>query len=550
MKHHMKHHMKHLTLSVTAILTPIGALAAQLHAETVVAWGLDQSGSTSLPALAQSATSVAAGGYHSMALLQSGSALCWGNNDFGQCNVPSDIGQIVQISAGRDHSIARTADGGVVCWGSNSAGQCSVPAGLGPVRFIAGGFESTLAIRNDGTVACWGNLAAPKGLPTALIVDAGGEHAVLMRPNGTVTCWGDNAFGQTDVPAALPMCSAVSAGLHHSVALTTDGKVVCWGRSDLGQCAVPADLPLARDVTAGSFFTTALLVDGTVRGWGHNTAGQPAPPTPITDVMRVDCGEHHAIALRSETPLAGVVEWRKDEGGNGHWYRLVLPGAALSWHAARDSADTQAAMLACLEDPGETQWALTIAGSPAYFFSQHGIWLGGYQDVSHPNYAEPNGGWRWLSGPNMTFETWTSWFTDYGGPTGQVAAISTQQCPPAAPLGRFVSDIGAWFPVYPCYSPPQCYLAEWSRDCNGDGIVDFGQIRAGLVPDVNQNNVPDECDCLADIFVDGLVNGADLGIVLSQWGQGAGAASDINRDGTVDGTDLAIVLGTWGPCDR
>ena len=104
--------------------------------------------------------------------------------------------------------------------------------------------------------------------------------------------------------------------------------------------------------------------------------------------------------------------------------------------------------------------------------------------------------------------------------------------------------------MYPCYSPPQCYLAEWSRDCNGDGIVDFGQIRAGLVPDVNQNNVPDECDCLADIFVDGLVNGADLGIVLSQWGQGAGAASDINRDGTVDGTDLAIVLGTWGPCDR
>jgi hypothetical protein len=54
--------------------------------------------------------------------------------------------------------------------------------------------------------------------------------------------------------------------------------------------------------------------------------------------------------------------------------------------------------------------------------------------------------------------------------------------------------------------------------------------------------------CVADIFVDGLVNGADLGVVLSQWGQGAGVAADINRDGIVNGADLSIVLGTWGPC--
>jgi hypothetical protein len=44
------------------------------------------------------------------------------------------------------------------------------------------------------------------------------------------------------------------------------------------------------------------------------------------------------------------------------------------------------------------------------------------------------------------------------------------------------------------------------------------------------------------------VNGADLGIVLSQWGQGGGVAGDINRDGIVNGADLAAVLGTWGPC--
>jgi hypothetical protein len=518
------------------------------NADAVVAWGLDTAGSVQPPTSVQSATSVAAGGFHSMALLQSGTVACWGANSSGQCEVPPGLGGIVQISAGRDHSIALDSGGVVACWGGNGAGQCDVPSDLGSVRFIAGGFASTLAIRADGTVACWGNLQATKALPTATLVDGGGSHGVLLRATGAVHCWGDDSFGQSTVPQDVPMCSAVSAGLHHTAALTTDGRIVCWGRSDLGQSAVPAELPLARDVTAGSFFTTALLVDGTVVGWGHNTANQPSAPPSVSDVMRVDCGEHHAIALRSETPLAGTVEWRKDEGGNGHWYKFVLSGAALSWYDARDAAIALNATLTCLEDPGETQWALTVAGSTAYFFSQHGIWLGGYQDVSHPNYSEPSGGWRWVSGPDMSFDTWPSWFNDYGGPTSQVTAISSQQCPPAAPLGRFVSDIETWFPVYPCFSPPQCYMVEWSNDCDGDGIVDFGQIRAGLLPDVNENNIPDECDCLADIFVDGLVNGADLGIVLSQWGQGAGAEGDINRDGSVDGADLATVLGTWGPC--
>jgi hypothetical protein len=523
-------------------------VAPNCWGDSVLAWGLDSDGSTQTPPWTQSAVSVAAGGYHTMALLRNGTVACWGTDSAGQCQVPVGLGGIVQISAGRDHSIALSSAGVVTCWGANGAGQCDVPTDLAPVRFIAGGFASTIVIRADGTVACWGNLQAPKGLPTALLVDGGGSHAVLMRATGSVICWGENSFGQTDVPAGLPMCSAVSAGLDHSAALTTDGKVICWGRSDLGQCAVPSDLPLARDVTAGSFFTTALLVDGTVVGWGHNTAGQPSPPTAIGDVMRVDCGEHHAVVLKSDRPLAGAVEWRRDEGGNGHWYKFMLPGTALSWDAARNAAIALGGTLACLEDPGETQWALTLAGNPAYFFSQHGIWLGGYQDVNHPHYSEPNGGWRWLSGPDMRFDTWTSWFNDYGGPTSQVTAISSQQCPPAAPLGRFVSDIETWFPVYPCFSPPQCYMVEWSNDCDGDGSVDFGQIRAGLLPDVNENNIPDECDCLADIFVDGQVNGADLGIVLSQWGQGAGAEGDINRDGSVDGADLATVLGTWGPC--
>ncbi|MBM4224887.1 MAG: hypothetical protein FJ167_08870 [Gammaproteobacteria bacterium] len=53
----------------------------------------------------------------------------------------------------------------------------------------------------------------------------------------------------------------------------------------------------------------------------------------------------------------------------------------------------------------------------------------------------------------------------------------------------------------------------------------------------------------ADLFRDFNVNGADLGILLSQWGPAnPNTVSDINHDGVVNGADLAYLLTSWGPC--
>jgi formylglycine-generating enzyme required for sulfatase activity len=55
--------------------------------------------------------------------------------------------------------------------------------------------------------------------------------------------------------------------------------------------------------------------------------------------------------------------------------------------------------------------------------------------------------------------------------------------------------------------------------------------------------------CVADLDGDGIVNGADLALVLSQWGPCAGCAADSNSDTQVDGIDLAAVLARWaGTC--
>ena len=50
-------------------------------------------------------------------------------------------------------------------------------------------------------------------------------------------------------------------------------------------------------------------------------------------------------------------------------------------------------------------------------------------------------------------------------------------------------------------------------------------------------------DSPADLNADGVVNGADLSILLGDWG-GAGIA-DLNGDGTVDGADLSTLLAEW-----
>ena len=54
--------------------------------------------------------------------------------------------------------------------------------------------------------------------------------------------------------------------------------------------------------------------------------------------------------------------------------------------------------------------------------------------------------------------------------------------------------------------------------------------------------------CSADVNGDGVVNAADLALLLGTWGQNPGHPSDIDGDGVVGPLDLADVLGNWGPC--
>lgn len=55
-------------------------------------------------------------------------------------------------------------------------------------------------------------------------------------------------------------------------------------------------------------------------------------------------------------------------------------------------------------------------------------------------------------------------------------------------------------------------------------------------------------ECLGDLDGDGAVGGADLAMLLGDWGACPGCPGDLDGDGSVGGADLAVLLGAWGPC--
>jgi glucose/arabinose dehydrogenase len=91
-------------------------------------------------------------------------------------------------------------------------------------------------------------------------------------------------------------------------------------------------------------------------------------------------------------------------------------------------------------------------------------------------------------------------------------------------------------------------IVSFNEDANGEMyIIDQGSTTDGqifkLVPTTGDGVCAPPC-APSDLDCNGSVDGADLSVLLSNWG-GTGAG-DIDGNGTVDGADLASLLGNWG----
>lgn len=82
-----------------------------------------------------------------------------------------------------------------------------------------------------------------------------------------------------------------------------------------------------------------------------------------------------------------------------------------------------------------------------------------------------------------------------------------------------------------CAVDPFCCQTAWDAICANEA----------------RSICPEIC-CTADLNGDGLVNGADITILLGLWNVNFINVADLNGDCAVNGADLAILLGQWGPC--
>jgi hypothetical protein len=275
-----------------------------------------------------------------------------------------------------------------------------------------------------------------------------------------------------------------------------------------------------------------------------------------------DCCEQGAPCLPGRYPL----QWRSEDGGNGHWYQASA-SLGLTFLDARARAKVVGGDLVTPQSPAELDFVFRkLASDPAMWWHangipRHGPWIGLRQDRGRPDYSEPAGGWTWIDGTDATFQNWdfdtcrtqpTDCFCvggcgldNAGFYEGDPASGNT-----VPTWGAFAADMSGRVGGV---------IIEWSADCNADGIVDYGQILAGALADANSNGVPDTCECATnpslpsccpgDIYRNGRVDGADLGALLSEWGPVTPLTnSDLDGNGQVNGADLGILLAHWGPC--
>jgi formylglycine-generating enzyme required for sulfatase activity len=245
-----------------------------------------------------------------------------------------------------------------------------------------------------------------------------------------------------------------------------------------------------------------------------------------------------AAASAFQAQAGDAVQWRVEDGGNGHWYQRT---EATCWRDADSAARAQGCHLASVLSAGEAQFCTQFVLGESDGIT---VAIGGFRTPASDLYL----GWRWTTDETFIPGSLT-WMSGNPGCCGSDEYF----------LG--INRVGHIGDLRDCPGLVGAIL-EWSADCNSDGIVDYGQILAGTLDDANANGVPDRCECatypglpsccLGDIVNDRTVNGADLGTLLAYWGpvtSGAfSIASDLNNDGDIDGSDLGILLAYWGAC--
>jgi formylglycine-generating enzyme required for sulfatase activity len=386
---------------------------------------------------------------------------------------------------------------------------------------VAGFFATAGSVgAQSNTIRTWPGGAGDLGTLSAVV--GGGSHFLALTRDGAVKAWGGNGNGQCDVPTDLGSVKAIGVGSWHSLAVRQDGVIRCWGYNGVGQCNVPISIGPALAVSGGAWHSIALLSDHTVICWGENGSGQCAVPVNLGYSKAITAGYYHSVALKR----TGEVRcWGENYNG-----QCAVPSEL---PAARAIAAGMQYTLALLENGTLRGWGWLAP--PSDLVDVVAIAGGNFHCV-----ALTRAGQVRCWGYNL--------YGECDPPTDlvNVSAVGAGPYQSVAIEGPLPDGDSDGVPDL----EDNCLTSSNpdQADCNDDAVGDACEI-AGGVPDVNGNGSPDRCECLGDLVPNGRIDGADLSIMLAQWGPASSMTSaNLNGDGFVDGVDLSFLLAAWGPC--
>ena len=181
------------------------------------------------------------------------------------------------------------------------------------------------------------------------------------------------------------------------------------------------------------------------------------------------------IAATLAGAQSGAVQWKVEDGGNGHWYAgAQLPNGsspANRWDAASLYCGERGGHLATPTSESENDFivANAVTQIPPQSGVGRGPMLGGRLETN---------GWQWIDGEPWSYSGWCG-----SEPTGD-----------GIHLHYWAFSNLCWNDFPGTDAITNTLIVEWSADCNNDNIIDYGQCHNGTLADYNTNNIPDCCE--------------------------------------------------------